>query len=315
LFAAHAAFARGIKARQARRTPMTYSPLRTPRSETVRLRDLDFHLHIWPGTDPHPVLLLHGWGDTGETFQFLVDESSRERTFVAPDFRGFGRTQRPDDGYWFPDYLADLDALIDYLSPNDPVDVIAHSMGGNVAMLYAGARPERIRRLVNLEGLGLRRTDPANAPARYREWLDELKSGSYFLTYDSFETFATALAKRNQRTPRDRLEFIARSWGRVNGEGRVELWADPKHKRVNPVLYQRERAEACWAAIAAPILLVIGGQSPLGRHMTDDFSEARLQELLRNLRLERIAEAGHMLHHEQPVELARLIEDFLAAVL
>ena len=81
-----------------------------------------------------------------ETFQFLVDCFSADRTCIAIDMRGFGRTQRPDDGYWFPDYLADVDALLDQLAPDAPVDLIGHSMGGNIAMLYAGARPNRVRR-------------------------------------------------------------------------------------------------------------------------------------------------------------------------
>ena len=91
------------------------------------------------------LVLVHGWGDTGETYQFLVDRC-RRRTCVAIDMRGFGRTQRPDDGYWFPDYLADLDALLDVLAPDAPVDLVGHSMGGNIALLYAGVRPHRVRR-------------------------------------------------------------------------------------------------------------------------------------------------------------------------
>ena len=113
-------------------------------------------------------MLLHGWGDTGETCQFLVDHLAAERTCVAIDMRGFGRTQRPQDGYWFPDYLADLDALLDQLSPDAPVDLVGHSMGGNVAMLYAGVRPQRVRRLVSLEGFGMPRTDAGSGAGALR---------------------------------------------------------------------------------------------------------------------------------------------------
>jgi pimeloyl-ACP methyl ester carboxylesterase len=289
---------------------MSYVVRRRPECDTLKLRDLDFNLYRWPGNDPRPVLLLHGWGDTGETYQFLVDELPANLTLIAPDMRGFGRTQRPDDGYWFPDYLADFDALLDRLSPSEPVDVVAHSMGGNVAMLYAGARPERVRRLVSLEGFGLNRTTPDQAPARYRQWLDEVRDGSYFITYDSFDTFATALGKRNPRTPRERLDFIARSWGRVNAEGRVELWADPKHKRVNPTLYQREQAEACWAAIVAPMLLVMGDESEFGKRFSREFTTERLHATFKDAAVAEVRGAGHMLHHEQPEELARLIAEF-----
>jgi pimeloyl-ACP methyl ester carboxylesterase len=293
---------------------MPYAVRRRPERDTLKLRDLDFNVYRWPGEDPQPVFLLHGWGDTAETYQFLADALPATFTLVAADMRGFGRTQRPDDGYWFPDYLADFDALLDRLSPREPVDIVAHSMGGNVAMLYSGVRPERVRRLVSLEGFGLNRTTSDQAPNRYRQWLDEIRDGSYFITYDSFETFATALGKRNPRTPRERLEFIAQSWGRLNAEGRVELWADPKHKRVNPTLYQREQAEACWAAITAPILLVMGDESEFGKRFTREFTSERLHATFKQVTVAEVRGSGHMLHHEQPEELARLIADFLTPV-
>jgi pimeloyl-ACP methyl ester carboxylesterase len=290
---------------------MDYRALRAVQHETLSARGLKFHVYRWPGQDPDPLVLLHGWGDTGETFQFLVDCLSVERTCIAIDMRGFGRTQRPDDGYWFPDYLADLEALLDQLVPDAPVDLIGHSMGGNIAMLYAGARPKRVRRLVTLEGFGLARTMPDQAPARYAQWLDEVKHGSEFAVYENIEQFVRVLARRNPRTPMDRLELIARSWSRQRGDGRIELRADPKHKRVNPVLYQRDQADACWRAIEAPLLFVLGDQSDLVKRMGDVLDEARLRELFRCGTFAVVKDAGHMLHHEQPEQVATLIEAFL----
>ena len=167
---------------------MSYRPLRTPQNQSLTARGLTFHLYRWPGSDPAPLVLLHGWGDTGETYQFLVDCFTADRTCVAIDMRGFGRTQRPADGYWFPDYLADLDALLDQLVPDAPIDLVGHSMGGNIAMLYAGVRPQRVRRLISLEGFGMMRTMPDQAPARYAQWLDEVKHGGEFNVYESHRT-------------------------------------------------------------------------------------------------------------------------------
>src|SRR4030095_1525750 len=122
---------------------MSYQARRAPQTETLALRGLKFQLYRWSGTDPRPLVLVHGWGDTSETWQFVVDQLSPARTVVAVDMRGFGRTQRPDRRYWFPDYLADLDALLDHLSPDAPLDLVGHSMGGNIVMLYAGVAPPR----------------------------------------------------------------------------------------------------------------------------------------------------------------------------
>lgn len=289
---------------------MTYLARRIARRENVIARGLNFQLYCWPGSDPQPIVLLHGWGDSGETWQFVVDALSQRRTLIAFDARGFGRTQWPDEGYWFPDYLADLEAILDHLSPALPVDLVGHSMGGNVAMLYSGIRPQRVRRLISLEGFGLTSTVPDEAPTRYREWLDELKQSSQFSTYDSFEQFAQVLARRNPRTGADQLDFIARSWARQRSDGRIELCADARHKRVNPVLYQREQAEACWEQITAPVLFVTGDQSELGRRMADSGVAEKLG-MSGEVTTASIADAGHMMHHERPAAVAELIEGFL----
>ena len=106
------------------------------------------------------LVLLHGWMDVSASFQFVVDALARNWRVFAPDWRGYGLTDRTQaDCYWFPDYLGDLDTLIDSLAERgeltDAVDLLGHSMGGNVAMFYAGIRPQRVRRLINLEGFGL----------------------------------------------------------------------------------------------------------------------------------------------------------------
>jgi pimeloyl-ACP methyl ester carboxylesterase len=256
-------------------------------------------------------MLVHGWGDTAETWQFVVDHLAQRRSCVAMDMRGFGRTQRPQDGYWFADYLADLEAVLDYVAADHQIDLVGHSMGGNVAALYAGVRPERIRRLIILEGFGLPRTSPEQAPERYAQWLDEIRRPSRFADYDDYEQFMSVLRRRNPRTPPDRLEFVARSWARRRDDGRIELWADPKHKHANPVLYQRDQAEACWRAITAPVLFVTGSESELVRRMGDEIGEARLKQIFRDVTPVTIEGAGHMLHHERPEEVAALIERFL----
>jgi pimeloyl-ACP methyl ester carboxylesterase len=101
----------------------------------------------------------------------------KEWHVIAPDWRGFGLTERaPAQSYWFPDYLADLDAILDHYAGEEPINLLGHSMGGNVVSLYAGVRPQRIKRLVNLEGIGLPTAKPEQAPGRFTQWLDEMKN-------------------------------------------------------------------------------------------------------------------------------------------
>ena len=289
---------------------MGYAVKRPPQHDQLTLRGLTFHLYRWQGSDPVPAVLLHGWGDTGETWQFVVDHLPESRTYVAFDARGFGRTHWSDGDYWFPDYLADLDALLDELCPHAAVDLVGHSMGGNVACIYAGVRPERVRRLVNLEGLGLARTRADEAPSRYRDWLDQVRDGTAFMTYDSYDQFAQVLARRNPRTSADHLDFIARAWAEERN-GRIQLRADPRHKRVSATLYQRDQIEACWKEITAPVLFAMGMHSEHVRRLGEELAPARLASLLRDLTLVDVADAGHMMHHEQPAAVAELITEFL----
>jgi pimeloyl-ACP methyl ester carboxylesterase len=253
--------------------------------------------------------------DVAASFQFVVDALPDERHVVALDWRGFGETVPPPatDSYAFADYLGDLDALVDHLSPSAPVDLLGHSMGGNVAMIYAGVRPGRVRRLVNLEGFGMPATTPAMAPKRYRQWLDELKAPATLRDYASLDEVAARLVKTNPLLAPDKAAWLARQWARPTAGGRWALRADPAHKRVNPVLYQVDEVLECWRAIAAPVLWVDGDRTDTSiwwgkRYPRSEF-DARLA-VVRNLRRERLAPAGHMLHHDQPEALAALLADF-----
>ena len=289
-----------------------YEPKRRPVHEQVVVRGLRHHVTRWPGEDGELLVLLHGWMDTGDTFQFLVDELSPRHACVAPDWRGFGRSEWPAEGYWFPDYLGDLDAMLDAWSPDAPVTIVGHSMGGNVATLYAGVRPERVSRVVCIEGFGLSRTSPEQAPGRYREWLRQLREAPSLATFPSLEAFAHLLARRNPRLTPDRARFIARAWTAEAADGSVRVSSDPAHKRVNAVLYRREEAEACWREIVAPVLYVIAAQSEFMARLDGDADPATMSRVIRRLEPVRIEDASHMVHHERPEVLAREIEAFLA---
>ena len=130
------------------------------------IRNLQYHVQIWgePAPGRIPLVMVHGWMDVAASYQFVVDAFSQDHYVIAPDWRGYGKTPAGGaDNFWFPDYLADLDFLLDHYAPDGQVNLVGHSMGGNVVMLYGGVRPERIRRLVNLEGFGMPAT-PAQAP-------------------------------------------------------------------------------------------------------------------------------------------------------
>ncbi len=277
--------------------------------EEIDVRGLKYRLTRWGESSADPVVLLHGWMDVGLTWQFLVDCLPDDWSFVAPDWRGFGGSGWAPGGYWFPDYFADLDALLDAIAPYGPVRVIAHSMGGNVASMYAGIRRERLRWLVNIEGVGLPRTSPEQAPGRYEQWLNQLREGLRESRYESAERLADVLVMRNPRLTQSRAQFIARAWTRPV-DGGVVLSADPRHRWINPVLYRREEAEACWRRIEIPVLLLIGEQSDALSRLGEDGTEERLRSVLRTARIVTMPDVGHMMHHEAPEAVARQIVEF-----
>jgi pimeloyl-ACP methyl ester carboxylesterase len=286
-------------------------PLKPSRSEFVPIRTLSYHVRLWGKPEYPKLFMLHGWMDVGASFQFLVDALARDWCVIAPDWRGYGLTACPKtDAYWFPDYMADLDLLLKHYSPNAPVKLIGHSLGGNVACLYAGARPQRIEKLVNLEGFGMRRTDPRDAPKRYAKFFDEIATPPSLKPYADFDALASRLMQGNPRLSESKAKFLAHHWG-VAEQGVVRLRADPAHKVVNATLYRIEEAFACWEAITAPVLCVAAAQSEmLSKWITPEDYRERLTHF-KHLSEATINEAGHMLHHDQPEALARLIEDFL----
>ena len=302
-------------------TSPAYQPRLTAISRFMDIRKLRYHVHTWGNpsqatAERPPLVLLHGWMDVGASFQFLVDELTTPRWVIAPDWRGFGRSAVPGaDAFWFPDYLGDLDALLDALSPNTAVDLVGHSMGGNVAMVYAGVRPARVRRLVNLEGFGMPDSRAAQAPSRLEKWLDELKKPARLMTYESLEAVAARMQANDPFLPADKAAWLAAQWAESDGAGRWRLRADPAHKRVNPVLYRKEEALAAWQRIAAPLLWVEGEDTEVLRrwgaaYPREDFV-ARMATLPPHRRAV-LPRCGHMLHHDQPAAVAALIEDFLA---
>ena len=284
----------------------------TSRSQFLTVRGLRTHVRAWGDADAPRLVLLHGWMDVSASFQFMVDALARRWCVLAPDWRGFGLTEPTHaDVYWFADYLADLDALLDALSPDAPADLVAHSMGGNVATLYAGVRPHRVRRLVNLEGFGLPATAPEQAPERYARWLDQVRDGARLRDYADLDEVAARLMRNNPRLRADRAAFLAQHWARPVGD-RFEPAADAAHRIVNPHLYRLDEVLAVWRRIQAQVLWVQSDHIDAFHQFVLQPAYAERLTAIERLARATVHDAGHMLHHDQPEAVADLVERFMA---
>ncbi|MCY7316647.1 MAG: alpha/beta hydrolase [Rubrivivax sp.] len=304
-----------------------YTPRRPAYSVFVPIRGLRYHAQVWG--DPSlatperpPLVLVHGWMDVAASYQFVVDALTAadgfERCVIAPDWRGFGLTEIPRaDTYWFPDYIADLDALLDALVPAEQhaqIDLGGHSMGGNIVMSYAGLRPARIRRLINLEGFGLPQTKPEQAPKRLLQWLDELKAQQPLRPYANAAEVAERLVKNNPLLTADKAAWLAPHWAQPRADGLWHILGDPAHKRVNPILYQVPEILATWQQITAPVLWAEGDRTDIAKWWGNRYPHSEFDQRLaavRNVQRVLLSPCGHMLHHDQPEALATHIARFL----
>ena len=289
-----------------------YRPRRLAERSELTVRGLSMALTRWGPATPAAHVYLHGFLDLASTFQFLVDDYAVDRPIVAPDWRGFGRSEASGPDYWFPDYLADLDHLLEALSPEDPVVLVGHSMGGNVAALYAGIRPERVRAVVLLEGFGLPDSPASAAPGRYRDWLRATHARQSLRSYPTVEALADRLMAVNPRLTPDRARYLASEGSRLLPSGAVGFLADPGHRRVNPVLYRRAEAEACWRDVACPVLMLLGAESGYRIELGDCATPAYFSRVFRDIEVHTLAATGHMLHQDDSSACARAIEEFFA---
>ena len=286
-------------------------------SESVylKVRGLNYHCRTWGREGAHKIFMLHGFQDVSASWQFTVDALEKDWHVIAPDWRGYGLSDWAGvDTYWFPDFVADLDAILDHFEPEMPANLVAHSMGASVAALYAGAAPDRIRKVVNVEGFGGPPANAEDAPRRYAKWLRQIVQGEEQRPYVDFTDFAERMMAENRRLTPERAAFLVQHWGKQEANGSVVRRADPAHKVARPTPTRLDESIACWRSITAPVLFVEGAYSRAvaqQRSKPEEYEE-RLSAFRTLAGIERIENAGHNIHHDQPEALAQVIERFFS---
>lgn len=281
-------------------------------TESIAIRGLRYNVRHWGPDDAPAVFLLHGWMDSSATFQFVVDALAQDWHLIAPDWRGYGASEWLARPYWFPDYYADLEALLQHYSPDAPARIVGHSMGANIAATYAALRPQRVAALAMLDFLGLKPDPAIDAPAQIGKWLDEIADQPQLRAYPDHAALARRLRFANPRLSVERAAFLAQAVSCVAADGSVAMACDPWHKIASPALYRIEDAMAAWRKIAAPVLMLIAEKGFVNMRFGKEPDELqRRLGCFADLRVETVPDAGHNLQHDQPEIVAKLLESFL----
>jgi pimeloyl-ACP methyl ester carboxylesterase len=281
-----------------------------PTSRTVVANGLSHRVLEWDGGGRTTVLCLHGFLDLGWAFHAVAPALARNGHHVlAPDMRGHGRTQRVGAGgyYHFMDYVLDVADLVDALG-RDRLALVGHSMGGSIAAYYAGAFPERVWRTAILEGLRLAETPPESLPGRVAEWVQGVRRARTHRqrVYRTLAEAAARIRAHDPLCPDAEARFLAEH-GTRPVPGGFAFDHDPLHVTRGPYPFRLAHAQAFWAAIRGPVLLVDGAESE--RAPTD--VPERLAAF-RDARKVVIEGAGHMMMRHRPAEVARVLAEFLA---
>lgn len=285
-----------------------------PRHRIVDSQGLALHYLEWGEPVGEPIVLVHGFLDQAHSWQFFVDalvkRSRRPLCLVAPDCRGHGDSGWVGAGgyYHFPDYVYDLDCVITAMGLTR-FHLIGHSMGGTISFLYAGTFPERLSKLVLIEGVGPPGMDFTDAPPRMAGWIREMRDRgrSHFREYSSLAAGANQLQQTNPRLKKEFAFDLARAGMKQNEKGKWVWKFDPLHRTASPQPFYAAQALEFFRRIACPVLIVDGKESRQTRR-TD---KQQRYDAIADRRHATIANAGHMVHQDNPEQLAEVVASFL----
>ena len=287
--------------------------LKPSQTEFIDIRGLRYCVRHWGKPTAPKVFLLHGWMDSSASFQFIADALQQEWHLIAPDWRGYGQSEYLHKAYWFPDYYADLDALLHHYTPNESVRLVGHSMGANIASIYAGTKPQRVKQIAMLDFLGLNRTSPTDAAKQLDKWLDNQSGGHKLRTYEDATALARRLRQSNSRLSAERADFLSQNVSRIRADGLVEMACDPWHKIPSPSLYKIEDVMNFWRSITCPVQMLIADDGFVFERFGTDSDEYKERiSCFNELQVVRITDAGHNIQHDQPEQVATALERFLS---
>ncbi len=284
-----------------------------PASYTFVSQRLKLHYVDWGNPGAPLLLLVHGGRDHCRAWDWLAAELRRDWHVIAPDLRGHGDSAHSPDGrYTIEAYVYDLAQLI-HQQGADPVSIVSHSLGGAIAVRYTGIYPQRVRRLVAIEGLGWSPEIAARQAAtpieqRMQDWIEEQRalSGRTPRRYTSIEDALARMQAENVHLSLERARHLTVHGVMQNEDGTYSWKFDNYVRSFPPIEMTQTESHHLWSRITCPTLLVYGAQSWASNPALDGRAEA-----FRNARVSVYEGAGHWVHHDRHDRFAAEVKAFL----
>jgi len=289
--------------------------MKPPRDHTIDVRGLKIHYLEWGERDGTPLILIHGFLDHARSWESFAksvqSKSEKPLWMIAPDCRGHGDSGWIGVGgyYHFPDYVYDLDCLIHALRVSSVI-LMGHSMGGTISFLYTGSFPERVKKLILVEGMGPQGMNFSDAPPRMEKWISQSRAVRQrkSIEYLTLEQGAQRLRRTNPRLGSEQALDLARWAMRETKSGKWVWKFDPLHRTTSPQPFYSKQAFEFFRRIQCPVLIVKGKES---RRSPCPDMQQRLERVAHRTLVE-VKDGGHMIHHDNPEGLAAVVEKFLA---
>lgn len=284
-----------------------------PVSHTYYSQRLKLHYVDWGNPEAPPLLLVHGGRDHCRSWDWVAAELRQDWHVIAPDLRGHGDSAwSPDGEYSMQAHVHDFAQLIHQMQV-DQVTIVAHSLGGNIALRYTGLYPEKVRKLVVIEGLGpspavIAEREANSFQERFRLSIEERRaaSGRQPRRYNTLEEAYARMKEENGFLSEDQARHLT-IHGIARNEDGTYSWKFDNYQRIrSPVDLTHDQLHTLWTDITCPTLLLYGADSWASNPAADGRAA-----YFRNAEVKLFPKAGHWLHHDRFDLFMQTLQDFL----
>ncbi len=279
-----------------------------PESRYYYSQRLKLHYAVWGNEGKSPLMLIHGGRDHCRNWDRVALALYDRYAIYAPDLRGHGDSAWAlGSMYSLPEFVLDIATLAANLS-DGPLTIIGHSLGGAIALQYAGTFPDGVAKVVAIEGLGPPEMVHRPAHVRMRHWIDHMHEMERRQPrrYGSVEDATRRMMAANPYLTPEMAHHLTLKGTRRNDDGTLS-WKFDNYVRIRPPYeFNVEDAQDIWSRIRAPVLLIKGTES-----WAPDPEKSGRAAMIPNYRSVIIQEAGHWVHHDQLDRFLEVVEEFL----